>query len=233
MANMIFQHTWQQVVSGAKTQTRRIVKPKPEGRMRIGEQYIYDELDSGFQYVDENDEVVETPKVVTVYYTHGGWLNGDVAVEPDFYERTKWEVGKRYAVMPARGVRGLRKVADIEITRIRREDIREISAEDVTAEGFRAEYPSGAYFGFIETWASMHDPAFKFWYEPRIVDYMWYTSQRQMNQGQSEVGGWEHLLAAIKSRPAAHYDAWVLDFRVVAVYADAIEIARQLLQEAA
>ena len=78
----------------------------------------------------------------------------------------------------------------------------------------------------------MHDPAFKFWYEPRIVDYMWYTSQRQMNQGslRSADGNTHSLL--LKSRPAARYDAWCLDFRVVAVHADAIG-SRQLLQEAA
>lgn len=207
MANMIFQATWEQVVSGAKTQTRRIVK--------------WDEYKAPYGLAVPK----ETIKSVRVPRSRNG---------VELPSHVVYEVGKQYAVMPARGVRGLRKVADIQITCIRREDVREISEADAVAEGFGYKYyPSEAYFGFIETWASMHDPAFKFWYEPRIVDYMWYTSQRQMNQGQSEVGGWEHLLAAIKSRPAAHYDAWVLDFRVVAVYADAIEIARQLLQEAA
>jgi hypothetical protein len=166
---MIFQHTWEKVLSGEKTQTRRIVKPKPEW-MRIGEQYVYDELDSGFQYVNENDEVVETPKIVTVYYTHGGWLNGDVAVEPDFYERTKWEVGKEYAVQPGRGKAA---VGRIQITNIRHEDVRYISDADVRAEGFSSDY------SFLLTWTKMHDKA------------AWRMNQTDMSDGDLVNGVYE------------------------------------------
>lgn len=201
MANMIFQHTWEKVIAGEKTQTRRIVKP--------GQRLVEEFYDWPFWHVYDNND-----RLVYATYTPLNIATG------------------RYAVMPARGVRGLRKVADIQITRIRREDIREISAEDVTAEGFRAEYPSGAYFGFIETWASMHDPAFKFWYEPRIVDYMWYTSKRQMEQGESCIGSWEHLQNAIKARPADHYQAWVLDFTLIKTYPEAISFAKEILREA-
>lgn len=192
MANMIFQHTWEQVVAGKKTQTRRIVRK------------------GDYPYPD-------TGRIL----------------EARFNGRPFYACAQTFAVMPARAVKGLRKVADIQITRIRREDVREISEADALAEGFKTYFTSDGYFEFIRTWASMHDPVFKFWYDQRITDYMWYTSNRQMQQGQSMVGGWDELKTAIKSRPLARYDAWALDFRVVNVYEGAVAKARELLREAA
>lgn len=166
MANIIFQHTWELVVSGAKTQTRRL--------------YSY-----------RHSVSAHAEGTTITYHSAAGW-----------------EVGKTYAVMPARGVRGLRKVADIEITRIRREDIREISEADAEAEGF------GYSVNFWHTWVDMHDQSF---YETFAyaadMDYL------------REYGFYD--------RPLSRYDAWVLDFRVVNVYADAVAKARELLKEAA
>ena len=74
---MIFQHTWERVLSGDKTQTRRIVK--------------WDE------------SLVRPPLTV---------------ITPD---RAKYQVGKTYAVQPARTKKG---IARIQITGIRHEDAR-------------------------------------------------------------------------------------------------------------
>lgn len=163
--NIIFQHTWEKVVSGDKTQTRRRII---EGDYLSG---------TGFAVLTKNGRGV-------------------------------YEVGKQYAVMPARGVKGLRKVADIEITRIRREDVREITESDAIAEGFYADVD------FWHTWVDMHDKSF---YETFAyaadADYL------------DEYGFF--------GRPDKYYDAWALDFRVITVYADAIEIARELLRKEA
>lgn len=166
MANMIFQHTWEQVVSGAKTQTRRIVT-KTQGISAHAE------------------------GTVVTYHSVG-----------------KWGVGGVLAVMPARGVRGLRKVADIQITRICREDVRTISEADAVAEGFIDA------LDFWHTWVEMHDKAF---YE---------TFKYAADMGYlREYGFFE--------RPDKYYQAWALDFRVVNVYDGAVAKARELLQEAA
>ena len=69
-----------------------------------------------------------------------------------FKERTRWEVGKTYAVQPARGKSAIGR---IRITGIREQDVREISDADVRAEGFAAKAD------FLKTWTQMHDkPAF-------------------------------------------------------------------------
>ena len=181
MANMIFQHTWEKVVSGAKTQTRRIVK--------------WDEYKAPYGLAVPKDTI----KSVCVPRSRNG---------VELPSHVVYEVGKQYAVMPARGVRGLRKVANIEITRIRREDVREITESDAIAEGFYGDVD------FWYTWVEMHDKAYYETFKYAAdVDYL------------NEYGFFD--------RPDKYYDAWALDFRVINVYADAIEIARQLLTEAA
>lgn len=181
---MLFIHTWEKVLSGEKTQTRRIVKP---GDYLVNTGFAVCRNTGQRERIDER----------------GNW---DVKHIPVY------EIGKQYAVQPGRGKAA---VGRIQITNIRREDVRYISDADVKAEGFDGLGFDIRYFNFMQTWAGMHDPAFVFWYDPRIVDYMWYTSKRQMNQGQSETGAWEHLVAAIRARPAQRYDAWVLEFKLV------------------
>ncbi len=51
----------------------------------------------------------------------------------DLNGRTKWQVGRTYAVQPGRGKRA---VGRIRITRIRTERLQDIRPEDVVAEGF-------------------------------------------------------------------------------------------------
>ena len=193
---MLFIHTWEKVLSGEKTQTRRIVKPAPAGFVRIGETSVYDQLDAGFIAVDENDEVIAVPRILTVHYQHGGWLNGDVCVEPDAQEQVKYEVGRKYAVQPGRGQKA---VARIQITDIRREDVRDISDADVKAEGFADKKE------FLLVWASMHDKAF----------FKDYSSFYLGTAGLAEEQWYERKYQGVFSRTTHFYDAWVLEFKLV------------------
>lgn len=174
MANMIFQHTWEQVVSGAKTQTRRIAKP----------------------------EHLVVPSTIDA----GAFIIG--RTDAKGLQRVIYRVGGVYSVMPARGVRGVKKVAEIAINRIWAEDVREITESDAIAEGFYGDVD------FWHTWVEMHDkPYYETFKYAADVDYL------------NEYGFFD--------RPASRYTAWALDFRVINVYADAVATARQLLKEAA
>jgi hypothetical protein len=77
---MIFQHTWQQVLDGSKTQTRRLVKPGEIG-VRKGN-YIYEG--------DVLLHILTDDKTVPLEYVVAN-------------NRVKWQVGHTYAVQPGRG----------------------------------------------------------------------------------------------------------------------------------
>lgn len=122
----------------------------------------------------------------------------------------RWKVGKTYSVQRKQGEAALwtnhkgdcvtPRYADriyyyshkyrpirIRIIDIRREDVREISNEDIRAEGF------ADYKGFMLTWISIHDkPA----YRELTVTEVWYGGQY------------------FDQRPASRYQAWVLAFEV-------------------
>ena len=147
---MIFQHTWEKVLSGKKTQTRRIMK-------------------SGSAMICREGEIQEA-------------YNGFLPIG-----RPAWVVGKTYAIQPERGQKA---VARIQILSIRQEDVREISEEDVFAEGFFYDTP-----GFLMTWTKMHDnPALNL-----------------LNK--IDLRAWVH--DELPKRPAERYQAWALTFRVV------------------
>jgi len=61
--------------------------------------------------------------------------------------RTKWEIGKTYAVQPARGKM---QIARIRLVRIRSEHILRISTADAIAEGFSNRQH------FLQVWAKIH-----------------------------------------------------------------------------
>lgn len=61
--------------------------------------------------------------------------------------RTKWEVGKTYAVQPGRGKQ---QIARIRLTRIRSENVTRISTSDAIAEGFQSRQD------FLKTWLQIH-----------------------------------------------------------------------------
>lgn len=98
-------------------------------------------------------------------------------------EAGRYAVGKTYAVQPGRNQKA---VARIRITGIRLEDVRDISEEDVEAEGFGNDKDA-----FLETWCKMHDP--------QILPQYTILYRR----------GW------LQDRPAERYQAVVYEFEVV------------------
>jgi hypothetical protein len=158
---MIFQHTWKKVLSGEKTQTRRIVKPGE----RL-EEFFY----------DCPHKHVYNAKDRLVYQTWPGVTYGD---------------NPTYAVQPGRGQK---QVARIRIRDIRREDVREISDEDVKAEGFETASD------FFITWCKIHDKGQML---PIIPDY--YTGSIV----------WQGVRSDLQQRPAERYQAWALTIEVV------------------
>lgn len=126
---MIFQHTIDKVLSGEKTQTRRIVE---DG------QWLAQPIGSVGTAV--NGRIILGERPLQVVSGH----------EWDNTRRIHYEVGKTYALQ--RG-RGMKAEGRIRITGIRREDVRDISEADVKAEGF------ASYEHFVQTWCHMHDAA--------------------------------------------------------------------------
>lgn len=165
---MIFQHTWEKVLSGEKTQTRRIVKPgdgftTPLSLGVIGK-------DAGRMITTVPNYSTPRPGFNNIYSVCNG-------------KRTVYQVNKDYAVQPGRTKSG---VARIQLTEIRREDVRNISDEDVAAEGFGIDKDD-----FLEVWCQMHDPG--------VLPY--YTAMYRR--------GW------LESQPSERYQAWALTFRLV------------------
>lgn len=149
---MIFKETWQQVLNGTKTQTRRPVKP-------------------GDYCIVHNEFGEERTWYPHLYGCPKRWTIAEVR---DAKGRLKWQVGKTYAVQPGRGKpaiwippegvpiddplaeyvrktegvratwgpkvkewlrsRGYRE-AKIRITKIRRERLQEIIVTDIQREG--------------------------------------------------------------------------------------------------
>lgn len=103
---MIFKQI-DEIRRGMKTQTRRLALPYSTGTGEFPCEY--------FQYPGGEKAVVRYSP---------GWK----------FPRTKWQVGKTYAVVPKRGQTGLTDLR-IKITNIRREPLQEIGWNDALAEG--------------------------------------------------------------------------------------------------
>lgn len=110
---MIFQHTWEKVLSGEKTQTRRLFKAGDYGWM--------------CGYSNEIDPTTGRT----------GFIYSSVSNQQDGKIINRWLVGKTYAIQPGRGMKA---VGRIQIIGIRCQDVRKISLVDVRAEGFEARY---------------------------------------------------------------------------------------------
>ena len=106
---MIFQHTIDKVLSGEKTQTRRLFKAGDYGWMCGYSNEINPSTGrTGFIYSSVSNQ--QSEKIIN-----------------------RWQVGKTYAIQPGRSMKA---VGRIEIVSIRCQDVRNISAKDAYAEGF-------------------------------------------------------------------------------------------------
>lgn len=202
---MQFEHTWEKVLSGEKTQTRRLALPEPDGtglfdceilRYPNGKLSVC-RLKKGETEWKVRYQVGQTHAVVPKRGKSAIWIDSKGnSVEPVQYrgEYTapdhEWQVMridkkeyyKEKGFYPAR----------IRITAIRREDVRQISDDDAKAEGFESKED------FWYTWVEMHDKYFL----PKF---------RYANDAGSllEYGFFQ--------RPAKRYDAWVLEFELAAL----------------
>jgi hypothetical protein len=181
---MLFQHTVDKVLSGEKTQTRRLIKANDKTRRDWHTLYA----------ITKNRPLREI-----IQYCSPGDVGRVSSSDGILVEWTpKFLIGKTYAVQPGRGQKA---VGRIRITGIRCEDVREISAEDVRAEGFNDT------FHFLWTWTQMHDkPA---WNANQNTDF-----------SDGDESGWgshpEMWVSWLKgTRPAERYQAWVLEFELV------------------
>ncbi len=124
---MIFQATWQQVMDGTKTQTRRILR-----------------------------DPVEIEREAIPGAMHSVCPIKAIRISGRLIEA----VGRTRAVQPGRTKKG---IARIEITGLRIEHVRDISEDDVIAEGMglRSWDPGGWYgwprtAGYAELWDSIN-----------------------------------------------------------------------------
>ena len=177
------------IVTGEKTQTRRPVRP--------------------------GDELYEVEFVNVLGVTHNGrrkWEEcSDYAVQYGRGKPTRWyrpatghllsyedyvalsghvPVGFPDPDLRERGFLPLR----IQIMAIYREDVRKISHEDAIAEGFNRP---DAKYAFLQTWCSF--------YSPSVLE--------QLRLAFVDMPA-EYCPDFLWERPAHHFDAWVLEFRL-------------------
>lgn len=156
--------------SGAKTQTRRIVKPNEVSTL-----------------------VRDDPENETIHsvYTCN---NTDTMVR---YCKTKWVVGKDYAVIPKRGQPAIKDIR-IRITGIRREPVQAISYHDALAEGIHRN-------------SLLPDL-------PHTLAYS-YTVGDQVFAFETPQAAYRALWDSINNRPGIRWEdnpqVWVLTFEVV------------------
>ena len=182
---MIFMHTADRVLSGAKTQTRRLAKP---GDVALN--YWRNPCQNGLY--------------------HPGSIDHIGVVQRN--KRDLWLVTRTYAVQPARTAKG---IARIQLTGIRREDVRQISEADAVAEGF------GSPELFWLTWTAMYDPLaalqVKCFIEavPDVVNGVTFPGFRVMKPTEDRELYYYTARDYLAQRPAHRYAAWVLTFALV------------------
>jgi hypothetical protein len=120
------------------------------------------------------------------------WRLSTIKTVLDEKGRVRYEVGKAYAVCPGRGKSGQ---GHIVLTQIRHEDVRDISADDVHAEGFTNR------LDFLKVWCGFYDKAQAKHYEGVTLD------------DSSDV--FASLLLRLMQRPFELYEAWALTFELV------------------
>lgn len=162
----LFQHTLGQLLRGEKTETSRLALPLADGEHIVGREMI--QYPSGVKSVMRG--------------TAKGWT-------------VKWQVGKDYAIQPARGVASIGRYRLIDVWR---QDVRTLTTEQIKAEGWEikefdsvTQYPD---LWFLRLWVSMHDKLarVKLGQKPRIE--------------------WHDYLA---QRPAEYYMTWRMSITVL------------------
>jgi hypothetical protein len=124
---MIFQHTWQQVLSGEKTQTRRLVEPGDFA------------LNGWREYPSENSPGAP----------------GATAYVMSAKRHIRWCVLRTYAVQPGRGRKAVGRIRITAVRQERLQDISydDIEAEGVWDLG---EVDRGPRLLFSELWDTIH-----------------------------------------------------------------------------
>jgi len=167
---MIFQHTWQWLFEPSphtgelKTLTSRIMKPRDIETNEFG-----NELNCAI---------------------NGLYLPVLDAIRDRDTWRIKWQIGKIYAIQPARTQKAIGRFTIIEIKRY---DVRDISEPEARAEGFARSVD------FLMTWCRMHDKGVML---PIIPDY------------ETGLIAWADMEGSLSIRPAYRYQAWQLRFEV-------------------
>jgi len=169
------------IVNGDKTQTRRLAESR-------------------------HFELQEDGKIVCVMHSGNSWRHS-----------VKWKVDNTYAVQPGRSEKGVTWIPNtmewftkahlvnnvertkaalgleplrLRILSIRREDVREISAVDVAAEGFEC------LSDWLLTWASLHDKTI----QHQLLEATWLDM---------------HVPLWLWQRPNARYECWAITFEIV------------------
>ena len=155
---MIFQQTWQKVMSGEKTQTRHVILPG--------------ELCSG----DSSGQIFGVWYDKKMRHPPGTFIKASLPLIEQLY-RLKWHVAmgyfrdKSYAVQPGRGKKSIGRIM---VTAIRKERVQDISESDAMAEGVaqvenglwvcygdcdihsEAKYRTSATASFMSLWDSIN-----------------------------------------------------------------------------
>lgn len=134
-------------------------------------------------------------------------------------EKARYCECQTISVMPARGVKGIHKVADVRLVEIASVDVRTLTSEQIQTEGFADSMM------FLALWVSMHDKVRGFflsdddhlYHQWRGVGVKWGVYDEQAVRDE------------LAARPAAFYDAWYLRFELATVYSESIAAAENLL----
>lgn len=157
----LFQHTLGQLLRGEKTETSHLALPLADGEHIVGREMI--QYPSGIKSVMRG--------------TAKGWT-------------VKWQVGKDYAIQPARGVASIGRYRLVDIWR---QDVRELTLGQVDDEGF------GSWSEFWFTWSKMHDP--------------------KLSASTFHENGWWNSALKVKEylsyRPDERYQAWRMEIEVL------------------